>query len=130
MLFLCLTLAVALPLQAADRMAPGQWEFTLTTDNATHTASHCVTQNEADAVNGSAKSAREHSDLNAIRGHCTVQSFDLQADTVSSSLACGPRVIESVATYHGDTFEGVLTTTYQGKAVKTQVKARRLGACR
>jgi hypothetical protein len=123
-------LAVAPPVQASDRMTPGQWEFSLTSEGATHTSSHCVTKNEADAVNGSAKSAREHSDLNAIRGHCTVESFDVQADTVSSSLVCGPRQIASVATYHGDTFEGALTTTYEGKSVKTEVKARRLGVCK
>jgi hypothetical protein len=39
-------------LRAADRLSPGQWEFTLTTDGGSHTAAHCVTPVEAGEVNG------------------------------------------------------------------------------
>lgn len=40
---LCAAAALATPLHAGDRMRTGQWEFTLTTANSTHTAAHCVT---------------------------------------------------------------------------------------
>jgi len=123
----------AATLQAADRMALGQWEYTLTSEGSTHTVSHCVTQDEASAVNGSEKSAREAAEKNATRtsrGRCTVRSFGIKGDTVSYTLVCGDRTIESTATFHGDTSEGVLATTTGGKAIQTQVKARRLGACK
>lgn len=129
LLSLCgLFLAVA-PALAADRMATGQWQFALATDGGTHTSKHCVTPDEAAGVNGSLASARSHSEQKAARGHCAVKSFDIRGDTVSYALSCGARRIESTSTYHGDSFEGTLTTTAEGKSVLTKVKAQRLGAC-
>ncbi|HEV7669081.1 MAG TPA: DUF3617 family protein [Thermoanaerobaculia bacterium] len=116
-------------LHAADRMAVGQWDFDLTTDGTTHTSKHCVTPEEAAGVNGSVTSAREHSAKSAAHGHCALTSFEIQGDKVSYALACGTRTIESQATYHGETFEGILTTSNAGKVTKTSVKAHRVGAC-
>ncbi len=110
-------------------MAVGQWEFTLSTDGATRTSKHCVTQDEAASVNGSMSSAREHATKSAAQGHCSMKSFDMRGETVSYALNCGTRLIESTAAYRGNTFEGVLTTTTEGKATKTRITARRLGAC-
>jgi hypothetical protein len=122
-------LLTASSLQAADRLQPGQWEFTLTTDGSSHTAAHCVTAVDASEVNGDTKSGREAAEKKAS-GRCTVQSYGVEGDTVSYSLSCGNRTIDSTTTFHGDTSDGSLTTTVQGaKAVVTHVKARRLGAC-
>ncbi len=62
-------------------------------------------------------------------GRCTVKSFTAAGSTVEYALACGERTIRSKTVFHGDTSEGTLTTTMDGKAVTTEVKARRLGAC-
>jgi hypothetical protein len=122
-------LLAASSLQAGDRMQPGEWEFTLTTDGSSHTAAHCVTLVDASEMNGDTKSGREAAERKA-NGRCTIQSYAIQGDTVSYSLSCGNRSIDSTTTYHGDTSDGSLTTTVQGaKAVVTHVKARRLGAC-
>ena len=116
-------------LRAADRMQPGQWEFTLTTDGNSHTAAHGIAPVEAREVNGDTKSGREAAEKKAS-GHCTVRSYAIQGDTVSYSLTCGNRTIDSITTYHGETSDGSLTTTVQsGKAVVTHVVARRVGAC-
>jgi len=110
-------------------MAAGQWEFTMTTAGASHTASHCISAAEANSVNGDSKTARDYAEKKA-NGHCTIKSYDVHGNTLSYSLVCGDRSIESTATFHGDTSEAVLkTTTADGKAVTTSVKARRLGAC-
>lgn len=124
----CLCYAVS-PLWAADRLVTGQWEFTVTTDGASHTSKHCVTAEEAAGVNGTVATARAHSEEKAARGHCSVKSFDIQGDTVTYSLTCGTRRIDSTTTFHGDSSEGSLTTTHEGKSVVTQVKAQRLGLC-
>jgi len=80
-------------------------------------------------VNGPIASARKQAETNAVKGHCSVKTFAIRDRTVSYALVCGARVIESTAAYHGDRFDGVLTTTFEGKSTKTQVAARRTGAC-
>jgi hypothetical protein len=120
-------LVISTSLYAAERMQPGQWEFTLTTDGASHTSAHCVT--DAAEVNGDVATARAAAEKKAA-GHCTVKSFGIQGDTVSYTLVCGNRTLDSVTTFHGVTSEGTLTTTVQGaKPAVTHFKARRLGAC-
>jgi hypothetical protein len=122
-------LVISTPLRAAERLEPGQWEFTLTTDGASHTSAHCVTPAEAGQVNGDVAAARAAAEKKAA-GHCTVKSYGIRGETVSYSLACGNRTIDSVTTFHGETSEGTLTTTVQGaKPAVTHVKARRVGAC-
>ena len=122
-------LVISTPLRAAERLEPGQWEFTLTTDGASHTSAHCVTPADAGQVNGDVAAARAAAEKKAA-GHCTVKSYGIQGETVSYSLACGNRTIDSVTTFHGETSEGTLTTTVQGaKPAVTHVKARRVGAC-
>ena len=122
-------LVASTPLLAAERLQPGQWEFTLTNDGASHTSAHCVTPTEAGQVNGDVATARAAAEKKAA-GHCTVKSYAIQGDAVSYSLACGNRTIDSVTTFHGETSEGTLTTTVEGaKPAVTHVKARRVGAC-
>lgn len=109
-------------------MASGQWEFTLTTDGHAHTMSQCITPDKASEFNGNSKSGRAHAQKSA-KGRCAIKSYEIAGDTVSYSLTCGAMAIESVTTFHGDTSDGSLVTTTEGKSVRTQVKARRLGAC-
>jgi len=123
-----LILAGVLPAQAAVRMAGGQWEATMTTDGSTRTVKYCVSAAEADSLNGDSKTGRDFAEKKA-NGRCAIKSFDMKGDKVSSSMLCGARSIEGTTTYHGDTSEGDLTTTSEGKAVTTHIKARRLGAC-
>ena len=44
-------------------------------------------------------------------------------------MTCGDRTILSTATYHGDSYEGVMKTKAGSVETTTDVKARRLGAC-
>ncbi len=124
-----LLLAATPPLRAADRMAAGKWEFTMTGNGESRTFSQCMTQDQANEMNGDAKAARAYAEKRA-KGKCTIKSYDIQGDTVKYSLACGDRTIDSTSTFHGDTSEGTLrTTTADGKVDTRTVKARRLGAC-
>jgi hypothetical protein len=110
-------------------MASGQWEFAMTTDGSTHTSSQCITAEKANEVNGDSKSGREYAEKGA-QGRCAIKSYVAAGDTVSYSMTCGNREIESTSTFHGDSSDGFVATTTDGKIVRTQVKARRLGACR
>jgi hypothetical protein len=124
-----LLLAGALSLRAAERMAAGQWEFTLTGSGESRTVKQCVTEDQANEMNGDTKTARGFAEKRA-KGRCTIKSYDIQGNTVEYSLVCGDRTIDSRTTFAGDTSEGTLTTTTaDGKVDARTVKARRLGAC-
>jgi hypothetical protein len=125
---LAFALIAATSLQAADRALTGNWEFKMTTNGQTTTATQCVTQEMAAASNGDTKSARAAAEK-AAKGRCTFDSYDVTGDTVRYTMNCGGTVMESSGTYHGDTMTGVLKTTRQGKQSTTSVSGHRLGAC-
>jgi hypothetical protein len=126
----CGLLLAASPLRAADRMAAGKWEFTMTGQGESRTFSQCMMPDQANEVNGDTKTARAYAEKKA-KGRCTIKSYDIQGDTVKYSLACGDRTIDSTTTFHGgNASEGVLkTTTADGKVDTKNIKARRVGAC-
>jgi hypothetical protein len=123
----------ALPLLAADRQTPGQYEFTVTTDGKTQASTQCVTPDDAKAVNADAKADREYAEK-ATKDTCSVTTYEVKGDTVSFTMACGDSVRTSSATYHGDTFDGDTTYTFtvQGKRMVrvAHIKAKRVGVCK
>jgi Protein of unknown function (DUF3617) len=124
-----LVLAGALSVRAAERMAAGQWAFTLTGNGESRTMTQCMTPDQANEMNGDTKTARGYAEKRT-KGRCTIKSYDIQGNTVKYALVCGDRTIESSTTFTGDTSEGTLTTTTaDGKVDAKTVKARRLGAC-
>ena len=122
--------AAAPPLLAADRLIPGQYESTVTTDGKTQTSTQCVTPDEAKAVNADAKAGREYAEK-AAKGVCSVTNYEVKGDTVSLTMACGEGGRTSISTYHGDTFDGD-NTYFQGKRVVrvSHIKAKRIGVCK
>ena len=127
-----LLLAAGAPLQAAERMSSGQWESAMTTDGATRSVKFCIDAAEAASNNGDSKAGREFAENKARKagGRCTVDKYDIKGETIAYTLLCGNRSISSTQAYRGDTAEGVLSTTVQGKATTTtQIKSRRLGSC-
>jgi hypothetical protein len=124
-----LLLTGTLSVWAADRMAAGQWEFTLTGTGGSRTMKQCMSPDQANEMNGDTKTARGFAEKRA-NGQCTIKAYDIQGNTVKYSLACGGRTIDSRTTFTGDTSEGTLTTTTaDGKVDVKTIKARRLGAC-
>lgn len=124
-----LTLTLASPLLAADRLKAGQWELTSTvTGQEPRTVKHCVTPVEAKSVNGSAQEVRAATEKSAGK-ECTLPELNIVGDTVSFKLVCGPAVVKVTVTYHGDSFESQKTTNVGGKEITSHEKARFLGAC-
>ena len=124
-------LVTAAQLDAAERMTPGQWEFTMTTNGASPSSKYCVDTDLAAVANGDSRSGREAAEKNSAKAksNCTVTDFTAKGDTVSYAMTCGDRTIRSTSTYYGDRYEGVLKTKTATEETTTEVKARRLGAC-
>jgi hypothetical protein len=121
--------AQAVPLRAADNWQAGQWEFTYVTNGKSKTSPRCVPPSEAVEANGDEKTARAAAAKRVAPG-CSVESYLIQGDTVSYSLICANQSVAHTIRYHGDTSEGVITTSVQGnKPVVSKVKGRRLGEC-
>lgn len=121
--------AAAPGLRAAERMTPGNWEFQMdTAGQDARTIKRCITAEEAAGANGDATAGRAWAEKKAA-GNCAVKQFDVDGNTVSFKLACGETTIASKTTYNGDSSDGVLTTSHEGKESVTHVKAHRIGAC-
>jgi hypothetical protein len=117
------------PLSAADRMVPGMWEFTSTTNGESNTVKHCVTSIEVETVNGDGKSARIKAAKVSI-GDCKITDYRVFGNVVGYDMVCGTTSIHNKAVYHGDAFEADMTTKAKGAPdVVNHVKARRLGPC-
>ena len=116
--------------RAADRMQPGLWEFTMSTDGNSHTATQCVTAQDALSANGDTKAARAAAEKKAGPSACVIKTYDVSGAVVTYTIACRDTLIESTQTYHGDSAEGVLKSTRDGKKATTSVKGRRVGPCK
>jgi len=132
--FILLSLAALLLLATpaawgAERMQSGQWEMTSLVRGHSQTSTHCVTPQEAKAVNGTPADLRAFIEETTQAAHCKVENLKMAGDTVSYTTACAKTSIDSTTTYHGDHFEMVMNTQGGGDSAKRQVKARRLGAC-
>ena len=110
--------ALAAPLQAADRLTAGEYQATVTIDGKAQTFTHCVTAAEAKWMSADARTGREAVEK-YLKGACTIQAYDVTGDTVSYTMACGPNIVKSKTTYHGDSFEGGSTSTYGTPEVST-----------
>lgn len=124
----CCPVALPSSLYAADRMIPGQWEFTMITDGAQRVFTSCMSVDDAKQVNGNSDSGRAAAERKS-GGRCTVKSFTVGGNSVEYTLVCGTRTINSMTVFHGDSSEGTLTTTVEGKATTSQITAHRVGAC-
>src|SRR5262245_5083270 len=106
----CLTICLALPAWAADRVRAGQWETMLTVAGQAITRSVCISQSDADTINGDANSLKAYVDkVNAPAG-CKVTDVTITGNQVKVTSVCANGK-ENVGTtsYHGDSSETVNT---------------------
>lgn len=98
---------LALPAQAADRVRPGQWVGTTVAAGRTFPTSSCISQADADAMNGDAKSIQGYLEKIIPPEVCKIASVKVDGGTVIYSAVCGgqpPRLITTM--YHGTSSEG------------------------
>lgn len=120
----CVLAGMALPAFAADRVRAGQWVGTTTTKDKTYNSSNCMTQADADAMNGDAKSVQAYMEKTIPPEICKLSNFKVNGAEIVYTSVCGGTPANVVTTvYHGNSFE---STTSTG----TKSSAKLTGACK
>jgi hypothetical protein len=124
-----LILIVAPSLKAAERMKSGQWELTFTAAGQSHTSTKCATPEEVKAINGTPAEVRAEVEEKTKAGNCSVENFKMEGDVVSYTTNCAGTSTTETTSYHGDTFEMVMSTKEAPDGATAHAKGRRLGVC-
>ena len=120
----------AAPLQAADRITPGQWETTATSERGTYTTTTCMTPDMAKIANADEQTVRALTDK-AGEGVCVLGTYQDSGNKVSYTMTCDKSVTTTITTFRGDSYETDFTNTKGGMAPTTMhVKGKRVGACK
>lgn len=99
-------LALALPVQAADRVHPGLWEVSMELNGRTLTRPMCLTQADADAINGDAKSIKAYAEPRNAKAGCKITDIQVDGQRVTVKSVCANgRENVGTTTYHGDRYE-------------------------
>ena len=115
---------LALPADAADRMRAGQWVGTTVAAGRTFPNSSCISQADADAMNGDAKSIKAYLERVIPPEICKLSDVKVNGGVVVYTATCGSAPARIVTTsYHGDSSEG-------GDSTGTKSEAKRTGACK
>ena len=108
-------------------MQDGQWEITSTVKMQGMTIppmtySQCITKDNAVPQNNSPG-----------QDECKVSDLKTVGDTVSWTVTCsgqaGNMQGKGRITYHGDRFEGEMTTEHMGMVMVTEMQGKRTGPC-
>ena len=108
-------------------MQEGQWEITSTVKMQGMTIppmtySQCITKDNAVPQNNSPE-----------QEDCKVSDLKTVGDTVSWMVTCsgqaGNMQSKGRITYHGDRFEGEMTTEHMGMVMVTEMQGKRTGPC-
>ena len=115
---------LALPAEAADRIRAGQWDGTWTGGGQTRATSSCISQADANAINGDAKAVRTYLETQVPPSICKLSDIKLNGgQVVYTTLCTGAKENVITTTYHGDSFESV--DSHGNTSV-----AKRTGACK
>ena len=124
LLLTCVVGCLALPAAAADRIRPGQWVGVTTVGSKTFNTSECISQSDADAMNGDAKSVRAYLEKSIPLDICKLTDIKLNGGQVIYTAVCkvgAPNVVTT--NHHGNSIES--TSTSGTKSV-----AKLTGACK
>jgi hypothetical protein len=126
---LCTLIVLAAPVAlAADRLVAGEYEITSIQDGRTTTSSYCATPEMAKGTNGTEAEDRAYVE-NAAKS-CKIESFKLSGDVIDYAMNCRGAVTTIHAVYHGDHFEGEVSTEHGGQKSVAHTTAKRTGACK
>jgi len=125
--FLFSTLAVACltPLaNAADRMRAGEWSGMTMAGGKTFATSSCISQRDAEAMNGDARSIQAYLEKVIPPEICKITNLKVDGMQVVYTGTCvgGPSKVVTT-TYHGDRSEGTDT-------VGSKTEAKLVGPCK
>jgi Protein of unknown function (DUF3617) len=127
----CITLAsilvftsLSLPAQAADRMRAGQWVGTTIVGGKTLSTSSCVSQRDADAMNGDAQAIKAYLETIIPPEICKITDVKVDGNRVVYTASCRGAASKTVTTsYHGDRSDG-------SDSAGGITQAKLIGACK
>lgn len=123
-LSILVSVSLALPAHAADRMRAGQWVGTTIAGGKTFPTSSCISQSDADAMNGDAKAVQAYLEKTIPPAICKISDIKVQGSQVIYTANCGSAAARIVTTtYHGDSSEGTDSTG-------SKTEAKRVGPCK
>jgi hypothetical protein len=124
LLLTCAFACAALPAHAADRMRAGQWDGTWTGAGRTRATSNCISQADADAMNGDVNSVRSYLQKIIPPEICKVTDIKVNGGQIIYTSVCNGGKQNVITTnYHGESFESVDTNGAKSEA-------KRVGACK
>ena len=98
---------LALPSDAADRMRAGQWEGTWVGAGRTRQTSNCITQADADAVNGDAKAVRAYLEKVVPPSICKISDMNISGGQIVYTATCQGKANVITTNHYGDHFDSV-----------------------
>jgi hypothetical protein len=115
---------LAPPAHAFDRTRAGQWHGTTTAGGRTFQTSSCLTQRDADALNGDAKAVRTYLETIIPPTLCKLTNVKAEGNQIVYTAACGSTAPNVVTTsYHGNSFEST-------DSVGSKTEAKWVGPCK
>jgi hypothetical protein len=103
----CLTSAA----YAADRVRAGQWSGTTSAGGKTFQTASCLSQHDADLLNGDAQAVRTYLETIIPPTICKITDVKAQGSVIVYTAACASSAPNTVTTaYHGSSSEGTGST--------------------
>jgi hypothetical protein len=102
---------LAVPAQAADRVHAGEWVGTTVVGGKTYPTSSCISQKDADAMNGDAKAITAYLETIIPPEICRITAVTAEGSQVVYTATCtgaAPKVVTT--SYHGTSSEGTDST--------------------
>jgi len=115
---------LGLTANAADRVRAGQWVGTTIVGDRTFSTSSCISQSDADAMNGDAKSVQAYLEKVIPPEICKLTDTKVNGGQVVYTASCrgGPPKVVTTS-YHGNSSEGTDSTG-------SKTEAKLAGACK
>jgi len=114
---------LALPAGAADRIRAGEWQTTATINGQTSTSSVCISQSDADLMNGDVKSVRSIVEKTQEPSPCRVRDVTVNGSQVKVTSFCFGQDVVTTTTYRGDSYEALISNG-------SKLESKRVGACK
>ena len=121
---LCSAASFVPPAEAADRMRPGQWAGTTVAGGKTFPTLSCISQADAEAINGDAKAVQGYLEKIIPPESCQISNVKEDGGKIVYSASCYGQPPKIVTTdYHGTSFE-----VSDSRGSKTEAKL--VGVCK
>ena len=115
---------LAVAARTADRVQPGQWVGTTIVGGKTYPTSSCISQKDADAINGDAQAVAAYLQTIIPPEICTISDVKADGNQITYTATCHGAASKVVTTaYHGTSSDGTDSTG-------EKMTAKHVGPCK